>query len=99
MTATASACEGMHLTIIIIIDDNRQAIFFQGVAMYVCICRAVTDKQIREAAHQGLRTVKALKECMGLADECAKCARCAQQILRECHGCNDPEAGSMQQAA
>lgn len=55
--------------------------------MYVCICRGVTDKQIREAAHQGLRTVKALKESIGLAEECARCARCAHQILRECHAC------------
>lgn len=57
--------------------------------MYVCICQAVTERQVREAARQGLRTVKALKECLGLASDCAKCARCAQQILRECHRCSE----------
>ncbi len=55
--------------------------------MYVCVCHAVTERQIREAAVQGMRTVKALKQCLGLASVCAKCARCAHQILREYDGC------------
>ncbi|MCX7672619.1 MAG: (2Fe-2S)-binding protein [Thiobacillaceae bacterium] len=57
--------------------------------MYVCICQSVTERQVREAARQGLRTVKALKERLGVASECARCARCAHEILRECHGCTE----------
>lgn len=60
--------------------------------MYVCICQAVTDRQIREAAQQGLRTVKALKDCLGLAADCAKCARYAHQFLRACDDCPERDA-------
>lgn len=63
--------------------------------MYVCICQAVTERQVREAAQQGLRTVKALKECLGLASDCAKCARCARQILRECQLCAEAGEGGV----
>lgn len=62
--------------------------------MYVCICQAVTERQVREAAQQGLRSVRALKERLGVASECAKCARCAQHILRECARCADDAQGT-----
>lgn len=52
--------------------------------MYVCVCQAVTERQVREAARTGVKSVKALKECLGVASECAKCARCAHHILRDC---------------
>lgn len=62
--------------------------------MYVCICEAVTERQVREAARQGLRSVRALKERLGVASQCAKCARCAQQILRECALCAEEAMGT-----
>lgn len=62
------------------------------VDMYVCVCQAVTERQVREAARNGIRSVKALKECLGVAAECAKCARCAHNILRDCQTCREGEA-------
>ncbi len=59
--------------------------------MYVCVCQAVTDRQVREAARCGAMSVKALKECLGVAAECAKCARCAHAILRECQQRDEDE--------
>jgi bacterioferritin-associated ferredoxin len=82
------------LTTILIYGKWATGLLIDGFHMYVCVCQAVTERQIREAARQGLRTVKALKECMGLAGECAKCARCAHQILRECIGCAEAESES-----
>lgn len=59
--------------------------------MYVCVCQAVTERQVREAALGGAKSVKALKECLGVASDCAKCARCAHSILRDCQQCGQEE--------
>ena len=49
--------------------------------MYVCICRAVTDKQIRRAAAQGVDNMYELRERLGVASGCGSCADMAQDIL------------------
>ena len=56
-----------------------EALFF----MYVCVCQAVTERQIHEAAWQGARTVKDLRRDLGVAADCGRCAGCARQCLRE----------------
>lgn len=52
--------------------------------MYVCICLGVTDRQVREAFEQGARSMRALRQQLGVASECGKCAACAHDILKEC---------------
>jgi bacterioferritin-associated ferredoxin len=55
--------------------------------MYVCLCRAVSDRQIREAVEQGARTMRELQRGLGVASGCGRCGRCAMQVLREaCEG-------------
>ncbi len=51
--------------------------------MYVCICRAVTDRQIRQAVELGARSLNDLKDSLGVATGCGKCASCACAILHE----------------
>ena len=51
--------------------------------MYVCICKAVTDRQIRQAVELGARSLGDLKESLGVATGCGKCASYARAILRE----------------
>lgn len=51
--------------------------------MYVCVCRAVTERQIRDAAHAGARTLKDLQRILGVANECGQCAAAARQCLAE----------------
>jgi len=51
--------------------------------MYVCVCSAVTDRQIRECARQGVSSVKELRSRLGVASQCGRCATCAREILRE----------------
>ena len=51
--------------------------------MYVCLCKNITCSQIRSAACQGACTVRDLKEQLGVASQCGKCAQCARGILEE----------------
>jgi bacterioferritin-associated ferredoxin len=54
--------------------------------MYVCICNAVTERQIRTCAKDGATTLADLREQLCVAGNCGKCARHAKTILREVHG-------------
>jgi bacterioferritin-associated ferredoxin len=49
--------------------------------MYVCICNAVTDRQIREAARNGCCSLRELSAQTRCSTTCGKCARMAREIL------------------
>lgn len=49
--------------------------------MYVCICKAVTARQITEAVENGAKNLKAVQKCTGVASQCGKCAYEAQNIV------------------
>lgn len=51
--------------------------------MYVCICNAVTDRAIRDAASRGVSTLDELTLRTGCAGGCGSCADLAQEILHE----------------
>jgi len=51
--------------------------------MYVCVCSAVTERQIFQAARAGATTLKDLRRDLGVTSECGRCATCARQCLRE----------------
>ena len=51
--------------------------------MYVCICNAITDTQIREAADSGVRDLWGLQAELGVAGNCGSCKEAAANILRE----------------
>jgi bacterioferritin-associated ferredoxin len=51
--------------------------------MYVCICRAVTDKDIRSAAREGIDTLDELGDVLGVATCCGSCAPEACALLEE----------------
>ncbi|MCP5358785.1 MAG: (2Fe-2S)-binding protein [Pseudomonadales bacterium] len=53
--------------------------------MYVCICRQITDNQIREVCSQGTSRIADLREKLGLASECGKCGKHALSIVSEFH--------------
>ncbi len=53
--------------------------------MYVCVCHAVTDRQIREAADKGAKTLKDLRRELGVTSECGRCATCAKACLKQAH--------------
>jgi len=49
--------------------------------MYICICKAVTDHQIREAIQQGACTRKQLIECLSVGRDCGKCNADVRELL------------------
>jgi bacterioferritin-associated ferredoxin len=51
--------------------------------MYVCVCKAVTDKQIRRAVDEGIDTRKELFQCLGVGSDCGKCSKHVKKILAE----------------
>ncbi|MBS0545338.1 MAG: (2Fe-2S)-binding protein [Proteobacteria bacterium] len=51
--------------------------------MYVCVCNAVTERHIVEAARNGTTRLRQLRETLGVTAECGRCAKCAHQCLRE----------------
>ncbi|ROO24252.1 bacterioferritin [Salinisphaera orenii MK-B5] len=55
-----------------------------GHAMYVCVCNAVTDCQIREAYCAGACSMRELRKRLGVAGCCGRCAPCARDVLTEC---------------
>jgi bacterioferritin-associated ferredoxin len=51
--------------------------------MYVCICNAITDKQIRAAAESGTTDLWGLQAELGVAAGCGSCMEMASEILAE----------------
>ncbi len=51
--------------------------------MYVCLCTGVTDSQIREAAENGVTSMRQLGKELGVGRQCGRCACTAREILRE----------------
>lgn len=51
--------------------------------MYVCVCQAVTDRQIREAVCNGACSLKELQNRLGVARQCGRCAQCAHNLVKE----------------
>ena len=51
--------------------------------MYVCICNAITDKQIRQAAESGVRDLWQLQSELGVASGCGGCKEHASELLSE----------------
>lgn len=49
--------------------------------MFVCICNAVTDREIRNLARRGVETLEELRMLTGCSDCCGQCADEAESIL------------------
>jgi bacterioferritin-associated ferredoxin len=50
--------------------------------MYVCLCKGITDSQIRDAVAGGLTNYRELRQSLGLSSQCGRCAVEARQIFR-----------------
>lgn len=60
---------------------TSRAIAVGGRAMYVCICNAVTERDIAAAANRGVTTLEELRMATGCASTCGTCACFAEDIL------------------
>ena len=51
--------------------------------MYVCICNAVTDSQIRAAARRGVSDLWGLQRELGVAAGCGSCGQTAMDVIHQ----------------
>lgn len=50
--------------------------------MYICVCRAVTQRHIEHAVERGITRMRDLREHLGVTSECGRCGSCAHQCLK-----------------
>jgi bacterioferritin-associated ferredoxin len=51
--------------------------------MYVCICKGITDTQIRAAVQDGASSLREVRNTLGVASQCGKCGILTREIVRE----------------
>jgi bacterioferritin-associated ferredoxin len=59
--------------------------------MYVCVCKAVTDTQIKSAICAGVSSRRELFKCLGVGGDCGKCHPHVKELLNNHnhnHCCN-----------
>ncbi len=49
--------------------------------MYVCVCKAVTDTQIKQAINDGVCTRRQIFQCFGVGRDCGKCNKHVKELL------------------
>lgn len=54
--------------------------------MYVCICKGITDHQIRAAINEGATSMRQLRRELGVASQCGKCRCLTKEIVQETVG-------------
>lgn len=54
--------------------------------MYVCICNAVTEKDIHQAVKQGISSLETLSELTSVSLQCGCCKNHASKVLQEAMG-------------
>ncbi len=51
--------------------------------MFVCVCNAVTEKDIGSAVADGCRSLRELRERLGVGACCGRCCDCARGVLQD----------------
>jgi bacterioferritin-associated ferredoxin len=51
--------------------------------MYVCVCNAITDREVRAQAQRDGSTVAAIYRSLGRKPTCGKCVPLVCQLLRQ----------------
>ena len=52
--------------------------------MYVCLCRAVTDGQIKDAVlEQGCCSFRQVRDTLGVGTQCGQCVTMTREIIEE----------------
>jgi len=66
--------------------------------MYICICNAVTERQVHAAVDSGAVTLSDLQFELGVASCCGRCAETAQEYLPggRCSSVCQPQSVTME---
>ncbi|MEY4589226.1 MAG: hypothetical protein RL497_1302 [Pseudomonadota bacterium] len=51
--------------------------------MYVCLCKGVTDSQIRRAINEGATSLRALRQELDVMTQCGKCGCHTRDLLNQ----------------
>lgn len=51
--------------------------------MYVCVCKGITDSQIRAAVDAGHESLRAIRDSLGAMTQCGKCSCLTREILKD----------------
>ncbi|NRA83748.1 MAG: (2Fe-2S)-binding protein [Gammaproteobacteria bacterium] len=51
--------------------------------MFVCVCNAITENDIRHAVNNGNETIKQIKQKFAVGDQCGGCVSLTKQIISE----------------
>ncbi|QEI11679.1 bacterioferritin-associated ferredoxin [Cellvibrio japonicus] len=51
--------------------------------MYVCLCKGITDRQIKTAIDDGACSMGKLRKTLGVATQCGKCSASTRELLAE----------------
>lgn len=75
----------MQLTLILICNKvqkpiNRNAAF---TIMFVCLCKNITDTQIRQSVANGAATLHDVRKTLGVATQCGKCLPDARAVIND----------------
>lgn len=49
--------------------------------MYVCLCKSITDRQIRETVQNGANSFAEVRRELGVSTQCGKCGQLAKSIV------------------
>jgi bacterioferritin-associated ferredoxin len=52
-------------------------------SMIVCVCHAVSDREIRASTELGIASFDQLQDALGVGTCCGQCVDCAREILGE----------------
>ncbi|PKM22192.1 MAG: (2Fe-2S)-binding protein [Gammaproteobacteria bacterium HGW-Gammaproteobacteria-14] len=63
--------------------------------MYICLCKGVTDGQIRAAVSSGCDTLKSLRSGLGVGSQCGKCMVHAADLIRHSSTSVSSDNGTM----
>mgnify|MGYP000849712012 FL=1 len=60
--------------------------------MYICLCHAVTDRDIQTALAQGARGMRDLRRELKVGSQCGRCTCAARQEIRRFYQISEPGA-------
>ncbi len=50
--------------------------------MYVCLCKGITDSQIRDAVSAGAESIREVRDQLGVMSQCGKCSTLAREVVK-----------------
>lgn len=56
--------------------------------MYVCICRAVTEQEVKSTIEAGAKTVEAVTRACCAGDDCGACHSAIEDMIEDRWGAN-----------